>query len=181
MTKILALGRKSNGLLVPIAVDSEGKILLSTESGQQQFEGLIVGDYPNNYFEVENDGTFELVGNATTWRDELGPLLASRLESPSSDIVQNLAEGTITFEDSARTWASKLGTKIQIYDINELIAHSMGIKIPRRHMLLNNAVKLSIPFIKFDILKFFPRIVKTHGIREILKLIKGIVVYTRKS
>ena len=32
-----------------------------------------------------------------------------------------------------------------------------------------------------DILKFFPRIVKTHGIREILKLIKGIVVYTRKS
>jgi hypothetical protein len=55
-----------------------------------------------NYAEFESDGTLRFVGNATTWRDELGPLLGSRLESPASDIVQNLAEGTITFEASAR-------------------------------------------------------------------------------
>lgn len=55
-----------------------------------------------NYTEVESDGTVEAVGNATTWRDELGPLIGARLESPGSDIVQNLAEGTMTFKDSAR-------------------------------------------------------------------------------
>ena len=102
MTKIVAMGRNSNGLLFPIAVDAQGKILLSNESGAQQFESMIVGDYPTNYFEVESDGTFELIGNATTWRDELGPLLASKLETPGSDIVENITEGTITFKDSAR-------------------------------------------------------------------------------
>lgn len=55
---------------------------------------------PPNYSEFESDGTLVAYGNATTWRDELGPLLASRLESPGSDIVQNLTEGTITFKDS---------------------------------------------------------------------------------
>ena len=101
MTKFVALGRTAEGLLVPVAVDVNGKIILS-ESSNTQFNTLLVGDYPTNYFEVEADGTFQLVGEATTWRDELGPLLASRLESPASDIVQNLAEGTITFEATAR-------------------------------------------------------------------------------
>lgn len=55
-----------------------------------------------NYTEVETDGTVEYIGAATTWRDELGSLLGSRLESPGSDIVQNLTEGTITFKASAR-------------------------------------------------------------------------------
>lgn len=54
-----------------------------------------------NYTEIETDGTMQALGDATTWRDELGPLLGSRLESPGSDIVQNLTEGTITFEASA--------------------------------------------------------------------------------
>lgn len=99
--KALAFGRRSDGLLVPLAVDENGKIVLSS-SEPQEFETLIVGDFPTNYFEVENDGTFELHGEATTWRDELGLLLGSRLESPSSDIVQNLPESTITFKDSAR-------------------------------------------------------------------------------
>lgn len=57
---------------------------------------------PPNYAEFEDDGTLAFYGDATTWRDELGPLLGQRLESPGSDIVQNLAEGTITFKSSAR-------------------------------------------------------------------------------
>jgi hypothetical protein len=55
-----------------------------------------------NYTQFEYDGTMKFVGDATTWRDELGPLLASRLESPASDIVQNITEGSITFKSSAR-------------------------------------------------------------------------------
>lgn len=66
-----------------------------------QSQTAIFGDYPNNYAEFEADGTLEFNGDATTWRDELGPLLGSRLESPGSDIVQNLTEGSITFKDSA--------------------------------------------------------------------------------
>lgn len=67
------------------------------------FTTLTVGNVPaGNYTEFEADGTMQAHGDATTWRDELGPLLASRIESPASDIVQNLAEGSITFEDSAR-------------------------------------------------------------------------------
>lgn len=61
------------------------------------------GDVANgNYTEFESDGTMEANGNAKTWRDELGLLLGQRLESPGSDIVQNLAEGTLTFKASAR-------------------------------------------------------------------------------
>jgi len=67
------------------------------------FSTLTVGDVAGgDYTEFEADGTMQAHGDATTWRDELGPLLASRLQSPASDIVQNLAEGSITFEDSAR-------------------------------------------------------------------------------
>lgn len=54
-----------------------------------------------NFTEFETDGTMEALGNATTWRDELGPLIGQRLESPGSDIVQNNAEGTLTFKASA--------------------------------------------------------------------------------
>ena len=57
---------------------------------------------PPNYTEFENDGTMVANGDAICWVDEFGPLIASRLESPGSDIVQNLAEGTITFKASAR-------------------------------------------------------------------------------
>lgn len=61
------------------------------------------GDVPGgNYAEFESDGTLRFVGDATTWRDELGPLIGQRLESPGSDIVQNNTEGTITFKSSAR-------------------------------------------------------------------------------
>lgn len=57
---------------------------------------------PPDYAEFETDGTLVFYGAATTWRDELGPLIGQRLESPGSDIVQNNAEGTLTFKASAR-------------------------------------------------------------------------------
>lgn len=69
MTRFIAMGRRSDGLLVPIAVDANGKIALASGDGELIFETLIVGDYPNNYFEVESDGTWQSVGNATTWDD----------------------------------------------------------------------------------------------------------------
>lgn len=70
MTKLIAMGRTSTGLLVPIAVDANGKIILSSDAGPQEFATLIVGDFANgNYFEVESDGTWESHGNAVTWDD----------------------------------------------------------------------------------------------------------------
>lgn len=66
------------------------------------FALLFAGDRgAGNYTEFEADGTMHAVGNATTWRDELGPLIGQRLESPGSDITQNNAEGTLTFKSSA--------------------------------------------------------------------------------
>jgi len=63
---------------------------------------------------IEQDGTAHFTGDATTWRDELGPLLGSRLESPGSDIVQNLAEVSITFKASARYPTDYLAYSLQI-------------------------------------------------------------------
>lgn len=54
-----------------------------------------------DYSEFEADGTYQMVGNATVWRDELNDLVGSRLESPSSRIIQNNAEGSVTFQDNA--------------------------------------------------------------------------------
>lgn len=57
---------------------------------------------PPDYTEFEADGTMVARGDATTWRDELQPLIGSRLESPASDIQINIPEGSVTFEASAR-------------------------------------------------------------------------------
>lgn len=68
-----------------------------------QFGPLKIGDVPNgNYSEFEPDGTMVAVGEATCFRDELQSLIGARLESPASDIVLNLAEASVTFEDGAR-------------------------------------------------------------------------------
>jgi hypothetical protein len=57
---------------------------------------------PPNYSEFEADGTLVANGNATVWVDALGSIIGSRLESPASDIVQNTAEGSLTFETGCR-------------------------------------------------------------------------------
>lgn len=69
---------------------------------------------PPDYAEFEADGTLVFYGEATTWRDELGPLIGQRLESPGSDIVQDLAEGTITFKATARYPADYVAYTLQI-------------------------------------------------------------------
>lgn len=55
-----------------------------------------------NYSEIEADGTYQAVGDASTWRDELQSLASARLLSPAGDIVLNEAEASITFKASAR-------------------------------------------------------------------------------
>lgn len=55
-----------------------------------------------NYIDIDTtSGNLRLLGDATAFRDLLQSLIGQRLESPSSDIVQNSAEGTLTFKDSA--------------------------------------------------------------------------------
>lgn len=57
----------------------------------------------SDYALFEDDGTLVFNGAATVWRDELGQLIGQRLESPASDIVQNNAEGSLTYKTSATT------------------------------------------------------------------------------
>lgn len=80
------------------------------EAGTAQFGDVAGG----NYTEFESDGTMVAVGDAQCWRDELQPLTGSRLESPSSDIVLNLAEGSVTFETGARYATDYVTTSLQL-------------------------------------------------------------------
>ncbi len=67
-----------------------------------RLSNLLVGAISDgNYTEFEADGTRVAKGDATTWKDELGPLTGRRLESPSSRIVYNLPEGSVTFKSNA--------------------------------------------------------------------------------
>ena len=67
-----------------------------------------------NYLEIESNGFIHYHGSAKPWVDEFGSLIGSRLESPSSDIVQNVAEGSYTFKSTARYPTDYLQLNIQI-------------------------------------------------------------------
>lgn len=56
-----------------------------------------------DHSQFEADGTLKFNGAATVWKDELGQLLGKRLENPSSRIVENIAEGSLTFKSNATT------------------------------------------------------------------------------
>ena len=66
-----------------------------------------------NYAQFNDDGTFILVGDATCFRDEFGPLIGAKLESPASDIVTDAAEGSITFKKTA-TLADYISMPVQV-------------------------------------------------------------------
>lgn len=55
-----------------------------------------------NYTVFEYDGTMVSVGDATCWRDELGPLTADKLYSPAGDFEFDYTEGAIIAKSSAR-------------------------------------------------------------------------------
>lgn len=110
-------GNNEGGPSDPVRIANWDQFLaaLSAYLAAGNLDTIIVGDYAGgNYFEIESDGTFILHEDATTWRDELGLLLGQRLESPGSDIVQNLAEGTVTFKSSARYPTDYVSYSLQI-------------------------------------------------------------------
>jgi hypothetical protein len=53
-----------------------------------------------DYLSITGDGTLKLNGAATVWDDLLTVLTGQRLESPSSRVTYNNAEGTIDFDNS---------------------------------------------------------------------------------
>jgi hypothetical protein len=73
------------------------------------FGSIASGDYA----EFQDDGSLWFYGDATCFRDEFGPLIGARLESPSSDIVTNAAEGSITFKSSC-TLSDYISMPVQI-------------------------------------------------------------------
>jgi hypothetical protein len=62
------------------------------------------GDIDNgNFTGFEDDGTMVFNGDATVYDDMLNQLIGQRLESPSSNVIQNNAEGSLTFQTDATT------------------------------------------------------------------------------
>ena len=56
--------------------------------------GWWLGDYPNNYTEIEADGTLELHGNATVWQDiNLGAALLTKPAASAPDTDEFKDEG----------------------------------------------------------------------------------------
>jgi len=53
-------------------------------------------------------------GAATCWRDELQSLTGARLQSPASDIVENIPEAAVTFETGARYPTDYITTNHQL-------------------------------------------------------------------
>ena len=74
---------------------TQGSIAVDITDNIYMFGNVLLGNY--SYF--KDDGTYVAVNNAKCTLDEFGSLIASRIESPSSKIQQNLSEGTIDFAD----------------------------------------------------------------------------------
>lgn len=107
MTKVIALGRYSNGSLIPIAVDNVGKIILS-DCGPQEFQSLIVGDFENgNYFEVESDGTWVSNGDAATW-DDLNQSATLALQGQTSKPNYDFTELGLLFPQNDATEIARI-------------------------------------------------------------------------
>lgn len=101
MTKILFMARDVDGNLRPVAVDAQGRLVISTSTEQTFEAGAIFGTEPN-YSEFNEEGTLRAFGDATCFRDELQSVTGARLESPASDFVLNVSEGSVTAEATAR-------------------------------------------------------------------------------
>jgi len=56
------------------------------------------GEDVDNYSEFESDGTYVAKGDATTWDDIVGSLVATKLESVVGKLNYNFAENTITMQ-----------------------------------------------------------------------------------
>ncbi len=77
---------------------NNGEIFVAIDHELRKF-----GDVTNgNFTGFEDDGTMVANGNAATYDDILNQLIGSKIESPSSDITQNNAEGTLRFKTSCR-------------------------------------------------------------------------------
>jgi hypothetical protein len=59
------------------------------------------------------NGSVTLIGEATAYKDLLFNLVGQKLESPASDVDQDVAEGTVDFEDTA-TLADYVMMNIQV-------------------------------------------------------------------
>jgi len=104
-------------------------------------------------------------------------LFRNILEKGSDTLITPCMGCEILFEDGARELYKKLGKKIKVMDMNELVNKSLGKDLPKRHGFLNEIIKLKMPFLKPSILKILPRIVKTGAYRDIYKLIKETLIY----
>jgi hypothetical protein len=80
-----------------ISTDAAGNIVIAPVAGT-----YIKFGSTSDYVRINPDGTLTLVGAATTFDDLSNNLVGQKVESPSSDIVANHAEGSVDFKTTAR-------------------------------------------------------------------------------
>lgn len=103
------------GVIVPCNQRTVGRRPGCETGGAGEYDTLQVGDVGSgDYTEFEADGTMQALGDARCWRDELQSLTGARLQSPASDIQENIAEAAITFETSARYPTDYVTTNLQL-------------------------------------------------------------------
>lgn len=104
LTEIMAVTNNDYFIIVDAETGENRKVKKSTLFAgfiPDTSNGLVIGGVANN-FTVNAQGEVVMNGTATIYDDLQHILIGERLESPSSDIVQNNAEGTLTFKTSAR-------------------------------------------------------------------------------
>ena len=77
--------------------NTNGEVYVRIMPEVRKFGDVING----NYSAFEDDGTLIMNGNATVYDDMLGSLIGSKLESPSSHITQDVAEGTVVYASNS--------------------------------------------------------------------------------
>ncbi|MHA1253388.1 MAG: (Fe-S)-binding protein, partial [Candidatus Helarchaeota archaeon] len=102
------------------------------------------------------------------------------INNGSNNLVTPCMGCAIIYEDSSRTLSPKLGKKINILELSELVNKSMGINIPKRYFDLNNLISLSPPFLKLSAIKILPRLIKNHAFKDLYKFVKEILLYILK-
>lgn len=99
----------TSGLLTAANITTAGTIGAGTVTAS----GGVHAGGAANYTNIDAGGHLQMFGTATTFLDEFYPLIGQKLESPSSDIVQSLAEGALEFKTSA-TLADYVVMPVQI-------------------------------------------------------------------
>lgn len=74
---------------------TDGWLYVKIHQEKKEFGNVTSG----NFTKFENDGTMVMYGDATVYEDVIGNILTARIESPASNIVLNMDNASLTFQN----------------------------------------------------------------------------------